>query len=330
MPAVVVCPACLKKARVPEPMLGKTVRCPACAATFLALADGPVAEPPAPPPGDVLAESEPSDEPAAPQRPPLPGDPDALRSLRAGVFLQLIAQGLYAGSLAIFLLVALGALLTAPAAAPAGMGFGGPMGTSINSTGVLPTLALLVGGLLAIVGVLVGLVGSALCTLAPAAHLARGLAVAALAVSVIGFVSGVDAFRWLGIWMEAMSSRGFGGPGGTMIMAGMLLPLLLLWVFEAGRLTVLALFWRALCFLLRDGTGAALALRLAYAVPSLQAVVFLLGFLFGALGGSSGAARPVVTVIALVAQLGMLVWGVIVAERVWRRLRAAVPPARAA
>ena len=40
MPTVVVCPECHKRARVPEQMLGKNVRCPACGATFPAT-DGP-------------------------------------------------------------------------------------------------------------------------------------------------------------------------------------------------------------------------------------------------------------------------------------------------
>ena len=328
MPVIVVCPACQKKARVPDSMLGRIVRCPACAATFPASADGPATPPPVPA-EEPADESDLFDEPAAPPRPPLPGDPDALRSLRAGVFLQLLAQGLYAGALAVVLIIALASLLTSGPSAKTGPAFGsGPVVTSsTGSSAVVAALAVLAAGLLLGGSAILGLTGGALCTLAPVAHLARGLAIAALALGVLSFFEALNVFRMLGfIYDFNMSGPGFGTRGA---FSSFVVPAALGWVLETGRLTVLALFWRSVSFLLRDGTGAALALRLAWAVPAFQGVLLLLGFVFGLAGGLSGLGGAAMTIIGLVAQLGLLVWGVIVAERVWRRLRAAVPPARA-
>jgi predicted Zn finger-like uncharacterized protein len=47
MPIVTRCPGCQKQVRVPDSLLGKTVRCPTCRETFTATAEGelPAAEP---------------------------------------------------------------------------------------------------------------------------------------------------------------------------------------------------------------------------------------------------------------------------------------------
>src|SRR5437879_1053228 len=98
MPVVITCPACGRKARVPDAMRGLSVRCPACNATFAVAADGPsAAEPVDPVPVVTVVAAD-----DAPARPPIPADADSLRAVRAGAGVQLIAHCSYAAALAAF------------------------------------------------------------------------------------------------------------------------------------------------------------------------------------------------------------------------------------
>jgi hypothetical protein len=283
-------------------MLGSAVKCPACGVNFVTAA-GPDA-PPAP-------AAPPAPEPAlevAP-RPPLPGDPDSLNSVRAGVRLQQIAHGLYAAGVALFLLTLFPTLAGA-------FGPGQPFGA-------LAGLAALAGTLLVAGGAIVALVGGALCVLAPTARLARGLAIATLVLSALSFEQTLGSFSWYMFALEGYPSR-MGGAVGFM-------PLLLLWVYETARLTVLALFWRAGLLLLHDRPGATLALRLACAVPTasagMLAVVLLLALAAGPAGpGGTAGIGPALLLGGLAVLFLLLVWGVVVAGRLARRLRAVVPP----
>jgi predicted Zn finger-like uncharacterized protein len=66
MPNTIHCPSCSRELRVPDELIGKKVKCPACATTFTASVAGPEAAPPAAPPAGY------EPEPAQPQssRPP--------------------------------------------------------------------------------------------------------------------------------------------------------------------------------------------------------------------------------------------------------------------
>src|SRR5947209_2382898 len=48
MPTEISCPSCLRQLRVPDDLLGKTVRCPSCQSTFTATASESPAMPPGP------------------------------------------------------------------------------------------------------------------------------------------------------------------------------------------------------------------------------------------------------------------------------------------
>jgi predicted Zn finger-like uncharacterized protein len=61
MPNTIHCPSCNRELRVPDDLLGKKVKCPACSTTFTASVAGPEAAPQAAPSPAVLQESKPSE-----------------------------------------------------------------------------------------------------------------------------------------------------------------------------------------------------------------------------------------------------------------------------
>jgi predicted Zn finger-like uncharacterized protein len=71
MPNTIHCPSCNRELRVPDELLGKKVKCPACATTFTASVAGPEAAPQAAPQPAALQESEPSE---PPRRRPIPDE----------------------------------------------------------------------------------------------------------------------------------------------------------------------------------------------------------------------------------------------------------------
>jgi hypothetical protein len=296
MPVVIVCPACQQKARVPEAMLGQSVKCPACGATFPAPADGSAATPAGPSPA-----------PPEPVR-PLPADPDSLRAVRVGTGVQIIALGLYAAALGLFLF-----LFMMTVAATSGMGGRG------RAASVVPAIVTTVAALLLAASGLSGIVGASLSALAPPAHLARGLAIAALILSVLAFERLTSSANWwVGLYAESPS---WSRAGGVFLLTG----LALIWLFEVARLTALALFWRAVFRILHDARGATTAWRLAVAGPVIHAVFVAAWTVLAVFGGLDSEMALIGVAGWLVLQLIVLLFAVGVAARLRRRLAAVVP-----
>ena len=70
MPNTIHCPSCSRELRVPDELIGKKVKCPACATTFTASVAGPEAAPPSPGPEPGYEET------PAPTRRPRPAAPE--------------------------------------------------------------------------------------------------------------------------------------------------------------------------------------------------------------------------------------------------------------
>lgn len=303
MPVVAVCPKCQQKARVPDAMLRQTVTCPACAAAFTVPADVR----PAPPEPAVAPE------PASAR--PLPADPDALRHVRAGTGVQQIALSLYAVAIGLFLFVFL--VIVAGSVSP---GLGRPQNTV--AAGV-PVLAGVLGSVLLAVSMLLGIAGAALAVLAPPSHLARGLAIAVLALTVLAFERQLAALGWAGMYEQLAAGGRYGGGAAFGIYT--LAPLVLVWIVEVGRMSALALFWRAMCLVLRDARGATAAWRLAVAGPVVQGLFVAAWLVLAFFGG----AHSEMGLLALAGwgtlQLVVLLFSLGLAARVRRRLAAVVP-----
>ena len=304
MPLVITCPACRQKARVPDAMLGQSVKCPACGTTFTAPADEPSAA--APPEPVTVAAAEP-----VPVRPPL-ADADSLCSVRSGVGVQLIAHCLYAAALGLFLMLC--AVSFAGTLSPSG--FGGGRGRGVT---YLPQLIFVAAMLSITIGGLLSLVGGALCTLAPTAQLARGLAIASLLVSVLSAERTVNVIAWIPQIEDLPLNRSssFAGPW---IYAS----IVLVWLFEIARLSVLALFWRSMSRVVRDTRNATNAYRLAIAGPVVQ-FALVGAWIVMAVVGVSG---PEVVMPGLVGWLALqfivVLAGIGIAARLRRRLHAAL------
>ena len=298
MSAVVTCPACQQKARVPESMLGQPVKCPACGATFGA---------PGEPPATELAAS-PTPEPP-PDRPPLPADADDLRAARAAASVQLVAHCLYAGSLALFLVVCLLGL----AQAMATVGPRGPLGDVLSIVLMLAgTVGVLIAGLL-------NLIGTGIGVLSPPAQLARGLAIAGLVLATTSFLQLASTVGWAFVVSDQMPHRLGSGGWGWMTSC------VVVWLLEIARLAVLALYWRAVSRILRDARGSAIARRLAIGGPAAQLVVAAVWIVLAVLGAPGEGLALLALVGWLAMQLIVVLGGIGVAARLRRRLRAAVP-----
>jgi hypothetical protein len=292
MPIVVACPACHQKSRVPDDMLGQSVKCPACGATF--------AVPPATP--SAVTEAPAVSEPVSPR--PLPADADALRAVRAGTAVQVIALGLYAGALGLFLLLLLVSLA----------GIGG------RGSSVLPVVITIVASVLLAISGLAGIVGACLGVLAPPAHMARGLAIAVLVLSVLAFVRLTSTFGFMvGVYDDAPSR--WGGAFGRYWVTG----LTQVWILEVARLTLLALFWRAAFRIVRDSRGATAALRLVVGAPIVQGML-VAGWAMLATLAAAGQEIAILAVAGwLVLQLMIVLFALGIAARVRRRFAALVP-----
>ena len=251
MPVVVTCPTCQKKARVPDAMLGKSVKCPECGATFTVPADGP--PPVSPPPTVESAPPEPSSR-------PLPADADSLHAVRAGAGVQLIAHCLYAAALVAFILLI---LVSVSGALAVGSGFGGR--STLGS--VIPTVLTGSGAVLLVVAGLLNIVGASICVLAPSAQVARGLANAVLVLAVISFLEVTSTTGRMFFFIDDSPSR-YGGFGPQIWLTG----IVTLWVVEVTRLSVLALFWRAMSRILRDARGRLSRIRRSSARSAPRAV----------------------------------------------------------
>ena len=164
MPVVITCPACQRKARVPETAVGKTVKCPGCGTTFTATPDElnpPSAQPP--------VENE-LPEPAA----ELPAS--ARRAERTGLGLLSISQLAFAISLSLQLLSALIAMVSPdPAAKNQAL---------LSVLQVLSLLAIL-GGL---AGTIAALSGSIFCIVPPGSAPARAASATVLVLTVLAII----------------------------------------------------------------------------------------------------------------------------------------------
>jgi hypothetical protein len=176
------------------------------------------------------------------------------------------------------------------------------------------------------VSILFGIAGAAIAVLAPTAHLARGLAIAVLALTVLAFERLAAAFFWVGVF-EQMAAGRLGGSGPAYGFSA-LTPIILVWLFEVGRVSVLALFWRAMCLILRDARGATAAWRLAIPGPAVQGLFVAAWLVLAFFGGMDSEMGLLAVAGWLVLQLVILLFALGLAARVRRRL-AAVVPARA-
>jgi hypothetical protein len=298
MPIVVTCPACQQKARVPEAMLGQTVKCPACEAAFPVPAEG------APPPTVEVV-------PEAPTRAPLPADADSLRAACAGSSVQLIAHCLYAAALALYLILLLFTFI-GPLATGPGMGGRGVREPLLIFVVIGATLLLIVCGLL-------NIVGAAFCLLAPAARFARAFAIALLVLALLAFERFASVFGVLFGYFDDMYGRFQGA-----VMPFWLSNAITLWLVDVGRLVILALFWRSMSCILRDARGAALGKRLAIAGPIAQAFLVFAWIVISFLG----ATGQEIALLALFGMLGLqffvVLAGIGLVARLRRRLKAAL------
>jgi hypothetical protein len=301
MPVVITCPACQKKARVPDAMLGQPVKCPACGAMFSAPANGTPADPATTPAAEtVIAER------------PLPADADALRAARTSVGVQLCAQLVLATALALFLVMLLSLLSDSL--------FGGPSRPGRPS--VIAAYLVLAGAVSLLVGGLLNLAGAGIGVLAPPARLARGLAVATLAVSVVAVIQIITSLQWSTMMLLEGAAVRWNGSFMPLPFHGFVI----LWVVEVVRVVVLTLYWRALSSILRDARGATNAQRLTVAAPVVQ-----VGYVgaWAVVGATAGAAAEMLLSLGLVGwlalQLILTAFTVQVAVRLRRRLRAVVP-----
>src|SRR5439155_1304110 len=136
MAVVVTCPACQRKARVPDAAVGKSVKCPGCGSTFPALSAD--ATPPPTRFSDLA-----DDAPAQPESP----EEDARRVTRLGVGLLAASQALLAAGTALKLLLALIQLVTSDTGAKSSF-----QESFTEFITIVSTLALLGGIIAAMIG----------------------------------------------------------------------------------------------------------------------------------------------------------------------------------
>jgi predicted Zn finger-like uncharacterized protein len=320
MPVVITCPACQRKARVPDSALGKTVKCPGCSTTFPAMFDDSL-----PPQATHSVEvEEAADSP--PVRPALDGD--ARRIERTGVGVLTISQGLLAVSLALQLIVALIQLAAADSGpkAPALAGVNNrPGGTFVETFSECLTVV----WVLAQVGAIVtAVVGAAYCLVPPVALSIRAAAGAMLALAAVGAILSANSigemFRgFMGAAPGVGMGRGVRGLDAmTSAAAGQVLvmsitPLLL----GAALQSMLALVARAHARRLRDRSVASLAGGLAVAYPAAILAIFLLVVLAGIFGSQAHPTfDQVMMVLDRLFRTAFVAAGAFVLWRVWTRL----------
>jgi hypothetical protein len=141
-----------------------------------------------------------------------------------------------------------------------------------------------------------------------------------LLLTLIAFEQLLSASSRLFFLMDDMPGR-FGGFGPQFWISGAII----LWLVEIARLCVLAAFWRAMSRILRDNRGASVARRLAIGGPVLQ-LFLIVAWIVVATIGVRGQEMLMLALIAwLAAQLLVVLAGLGIVARLWRRLKAAVP-----
>ena len=293
MPVVVTCPACRQKARVPEAMLGQPVTCPACAATF----DAPAAT------------DAPADPPLVP--PPLPADADSLRAAKAGAGVQLLAHTLYLVALALFglvCLIALGEAIRPP----------GAQGTLAS---VMPGVLMMAGFVALFVAELLNVIACGVSEPAPTARSARGWAVAARVLSAFELLQLILWAGWLPLFIDAVPHRFGVDIGWIHSLSGAVA----FWLVDLARLTVLAVYWRAMFLILYDRRAAFMARRVAIAGPVAQVMLALAWLIFATLGAMPDDLWLLGATGALAVQVVIVLAGIGLVARLRRRLKAVVP-----
>jgi hypothetical protein len=300
MAVVVTCPACQRKARVPDAAVGKSVKCPGCGNTFPAVsADAP---PPFNDPTDL------ADEPAPPASP----EADGRRVTRTGVALLGASQALLAAGTALKLLLALIQLVTSDT---------GPRGSFHESltefVAVVSTLALLGG-------IVTALIGAVFCTVTPGAIPVRAAAGSVLVLSVLYAIQAPTGS--LRDMFAQTAGVGRGSPRGpdlpTSGFAGLLLLVTLTpEAFEAARQAMLAAYARSQARRLGDRAAAGLSRLLTIAHPAAVVGLIVLGIVVGMFSSKPHPTFDrVLAVLVLLAKTVLVALGAFVLLRVWVRL----------
>jgi len=249
-------------------------------------------------------------------KPPISADMDGLQSVRVGTSIQVAAQIAFVSALAILVLLVVLFMADQP---------GGYSGINRGQPGklalLMPLLLVVGGAIVLMVGLILSVIASALCTLAPAARLARGLAIGTLVITLLSLEHLISAFGWNMVYDEIRSNIYGARPNnGLMRIAPLIFPI---WLFEVARLSLLGFFWRAMNQVIHDRRAATQALRFGLAVPIVHLVLFALAFLLGYLGEMEKEFLMLIYAAWLGVQFLLVFWSILIAARLSRRLRAA-------
>jgi hypothetical protein len=336
MPEIVKCPDCNRSLRVPEDLLGKTVRCPSCQVTFKAQA-GP-AEPPAPPlpkmeieedeeravtrkprrktfedHDDSDQEREEPDEPEwedeleedrpAPRK--RKGRKGEWRKVRTGLTLILI--GIFTQLVALLFIV-IGLIVVMGGIANAGPQGGGP-GPGANAGLVGGGLVMCVGGIMIFGAFITSVIGNIFCVYVPPLNGARALAITSLILIGLSFLAACGG----GVYNATSNPGRGGGAGGANPFSGIgnLLSL--------AQMVVFIFFMRQSAVTLREhGLARRLIFFLVYsAVAVVASIAMIVVVVFSAINlvagggaGFGGAALGGLIVVGLLL-LGMFIWYIV-------------------
>jgi hypothetical protein len=297
MAVVVTCPACQRKARVPDAAVGKSVRCPGCGNTFAAVSAD------APPFNDA---TELPDEPTSPPSP----EEDARQATRTGVALLSASQALLAGGTGLRLLLALAHLVTADSVAK-----GSFQESLAEVVAVASTLALLGGVVTALIGAVFG-------TVTPAAISVRAAAMSVLVLSLLYAIqTPTGSLRDLYSGMPGAGRSSQRVPDLAGLAGFMLLAALVPEAFEAARQAMLAVYVRGQARRLGDRAAAGLGGVLTITYPAAVVGLIVLGIVVGLVSSKPHPTfDQVVAVLVLLAKTVLVALGAFVLLRVWLRL----------
>jgi hypothetical protein len=299
MPVVVTCPACQRKARVPNAAIGKTVKCPGCGASLPTTA---AAAELTPPPTRL-----PPDLPDVPEPVEITPEEDALRTERTGVGLLAVSQALLAACLVMRLILLL-VLITS------GVGSkGSTQESGIGIVAIVELLTVLAAGVTA-------LIGAVYCTLAPGplthrAAIASSLLFAFLTINQLAQGMLRDLFakaQGVGISDRGYDAIWIGGLAAALAPVGL----------EAARQVMLAVYARAQARRLGENVAAALAGILAITYPFAMLGLASLVLLVAVFSSQQHPTfNQVMAVVEMLVRTILVAWGGFVLWRVWTRLR---------
>jgi predicted Zn finger-like uncharacterized protein len=305
MPETTHCPACQKRFRLPDDLLGRSVKCPDCGAVFTAPGRPAEAEPAdAPLPFDPVVPRPVRGGREAPFAEDVPSarreaDGEVWRTIAAGASLHGVAHALYVGALALLFVIALAAL--GDSSPSSGTGFGRTTTRSILAVfGILAGLALLGNWLLAVIA-------ESFWVLAPVQAKARGLAIALL---VMGGLVLLRLPQLVGLFIELVDRR-----GGRDQEAYLVSSMLLFYLAEGARLTLFGFFLGALARNLRR-PGLAGTNVLGLVTPLVLGGLFLLTLVVLLAARREPAAGLLVLFLNVAGQAGLLIWGLMALLRI--------------